>query len=81
MADGRQKAEWARGASLTAASLSRPALVAGPPVDPRVLIPGRYRPPAGTEAEPDRPADPAAEARESELAWRLLDQGLRRVGR
>lgn len=69
MADGRQRAEWVRAASLTARLMVRP-------VDPFELIPERYRP-----DRPDRRARTAEDERlESDMAWRLLGRALEQVG-
>lgn len=72
MSDGRQKAEWTRGASHTASLMGA---TSGAAVDPAELVPPRFRPGAGA-----RRKTTIDEATESELAWRLLGAGLRAGG-
>lgn len=72
-ADGRQRSEWLRAASLTAAAIYHPP---GSAVDPADLVPDRYRP----DAQQQEARTPASEALESEIAWRLLEQGLKSLG-
>jgi hypothetical protein len=72
MADGRQRAEWVRAASLTVCLMAKP-------VDPYELIPERYRP-APAEGRGPRPRTEEEERLESELALRLLGRALEQVG-
>lgn len=67
-ADGRQRAEWVRAASVTVWLMAKP-------VDPMLLVPERYRP----EPDPPRERTPGEERAESEMAWRLLGRGLGEV--
>jgi hypothetical protein len=73
-ANARQQSEWVRGAVLTAAAAN--ANTFSSKLDPAKLVPECYR--GDEEQQPrGRPRTAEEEAAESEIAWRLLGQGLR----
>lgn len=70
-ANAKEQAAWVRGACLTAA-LANANSFSGK-IDPAKLVPECYRDEGGTR---ERPRTAEEEAIESEMAWRLLGQGL-----